>query len=518
MEASALQAAQAHRFRISLSGPLLRLRSDEQLVALFRDGSEEAFGVIHDRYRVRLLAYMRQMLGGSRADAEDALQDVFLRAYGALRGNDNEIALKAWLYRVAHNRCIDVLRRPTPAPADVFDVSRGPLADPTAETERREDLRRLIADVRRLPEQQRSVLLMREMEGLSYAELADAHDVTVPAVKSLLVRARIGLVQAAEARDTACDEVRGDLATAHGRGVRANARARRHLRDCDACQDYRTQLRARRRQLAALSPGPGPLALLAQLFGGSAAAGGGGAAASGAVAGGSAAAGGGALLGGGLAATSVTKMAIAVGAAVATAGGAVEVEQGLTRPVQSVAPQAAASAPPVVAHAHPRSNAPVVAVLKAARASTTTAPAAARRGPAAPERRAAAPARPDETAPPVRPPSEVVAEHAVVTPAPAPAPATTSTSTPVGVADASKTGGPATTTPSTSAAPSTASASVPAATPSGEGSGTTGAGAPASTPGAGRAGVAPGEVATGSSGAVVTEEGGTPPRGTPSTR
>jgi len=516
VEASALQAAQAHRFRISLSGPLLRLRSDEQLVALFRDGSEEAFGVIHDRYRVRLLAYMRQMLGGSRADAEDALQDVFLRAYGALRGNDNEIALKAWLYRVAHNRCIDVLRRPTPAPADVFDVSRGPLADPTAETERREDLRRLIADVRRLPEQQRSVLLMREMEGLSYAELADAHDVTVPAVKSLLVRARIGLVQAAEARDTACDEVRGDLATAHGRGVRANARARRHLRDCDACQDYRTQLRARRRQLAALSPGPGPLALLAQLFGGSAAAGGGGAVASGAVAGGSAAAGGGALLGGGLAATSATKMAIAVGAAVATAGGAVEVEQGLTRPVQSVAPQAA-SAPPVVAHAHPRSDAPVVAVLKAARASTTTAPAAARRGPAAPERRAAAPARPDETAPPVRPPSEVVAEHAVVAPAPAPVPTTTSTSTPVGVADASKMGGPAATTPSTAAA-STPSASVPAATPSAEGSGTTGAGAPASTPGADRAGAAPGEPATGSPGAVATEEGGTPPPGTPSTR
>src|SRR5690348_14180108 len=144
------------------------------------------------------------MLSGSRSDAEDALQDVFLRAYGALRADDRPVALRAWLYRVAHNRCIDQLRRPLPQPVDLNESIRSPLPDPMAEAERREDLRRLIDDVRRLPEQQRSVLLMRELEGLSYVELADAHDVTVPAIKSLLVRARMGLVQAAEARDAAC--------------------------------------------------------------------------------------------------------------------------------------------------------------------------------------------------------------------------------------------------------------------------------------------------------------------------
>ena len=63
-----------------VAGPLLRLRTDEQLVRLFRAGNEEAFRVIHDRFRVRLLAYARQMLGGSRADAEDVLQDVFARS------------------------------------------------------------------------------------------------------------------------------------------------------------------------------------------------------------------------------------------------------------------------------------------------------------------------------------------------------------------------------------------------------------------------------------------------------
>src|SRR6185437_3118031 len=169
-----------------------------------RAGNEDAFRTIHDRYRARLYAYVRQMLGGSKSDAEDALQDVFLRAY---------IALRAWLYRVAHNRCIDQLRRPVPQAADVFDVSRTPVADdPSTATERREELRRLVEDVRRLPEQQRSVLLMREMEGLSYADLAAALDISIPAVKSLLVRARMGLVQAAEARDTACFDVRLDLA------------------------------------------------------------------------------------------------------------------------------------------------------------------------------------------------------------------------------------------------------------------------------------------------------------------
>ena len=73
MEASALPApAAVARSRLSVGAPLLRLRSDEQLVAMFRAGDDEAFRVIHDRYRQRLFAYTRQMLPGSRQDAEDA--------------------------------------------------------------------------------------------------------------------------------------------------------------------------------------------------------------------------------------------------------------------------------------------------------------------------------------------------------------------------------------------------------------------------------------------------------------
>src|SRR5215217_8678104 len=286
MEASALHAP-AGLARLPLATPLLRLRSDEQLVALFRTGSDEAFGILHDRYRQRLFAYVRQMLSGhSRQDAEDVLQDVFVRAFGALRGDSRAINVRAWLYRVAHNRCIDHLRRPHPPAAEIFEVSRKPLLDPVEEAQRRDDLRRLVGDVGRLPEQQRSALLMREIDGMSYSDLAGALDVTVPAVKSLLVRARVGLVEAAEARDADCEEIRRDLMASYDRGVKASGRARRHMRECDGCQEYRQALRGMRRSFAALTP------VSAGLFGSLAASlglGGGGAAAGGAAAGGAAA-------------------------------------------------------------------------------------------------------------------------------------------------------------------------------------------------------------------------------------
>ena len=139
--------------------------------------------------------------------------------------------------------------------------------DPLEDAQRREDLRRLVTDVGRLPEQQRSALLMREIDGMSYADLAAALDVTVPAVKSLLVRARLGLVEAAEARSTDCAVIREDLAAAYDRGVKASGRARRHMRECSGCREYRTALRSVRSSFAALTPGAGAAALAAKLFG-----------------------------------------------------------------------------------------------------------------------------------------------------------------------------------------------------------------------------------------------------------
>jgi RNA polymerase sigma factor (sigma-70 family) len=305
----------AARGRIYISASLLRLRSDDQLVALFRAGSDEAFHAIHDRYRQRLFAYARQMLAGSRQDAEDALQDVFVRAYSALRADSRPVSLRAWLYRIAHNRCIDQLRRPAPVPTEMVDLKFDSLQDPLVAAERSQQLRQLVADVQRLPDQQRSALLMRELQGMSYADLAVALDVSVAAVKSLLLRARTSLIEAAIARDTSCEEIQADLIHAHDHGVRVSSRARRHLRECEYCGEYRTRLRSMQKSFAALTPAGsiGGVGLLAKLFGGSGAAAGGAGATTSLV-------GGGTLLGGAATVTAGKVAALVCCAAIVTAG------------------------------------------------------------------------------------------------------------------------------------------------------------------------------------------------------
>jgi RNA polymerase sigma factor (sigma-70 family) len=347
VEASALPASVGlARTRISIGASFLRLRSDEQLVSLFRAGNEDAFRVIHDRYRQRLFAYTRQMLAGSPQDAEDALQEIFVRAYGGLRASNRHLALRAWLYRIAHNRCIDELRRPPlPAP-EAMECLNAPVEDPATKVEQRDALRRLIGDVQRLPHQQRSALLMRELGGMAYADMAGALGVSLPAVKSLLVRARVGLAQADEARHTACPQIREELILAHDRGVRASGIARRHMRDCSDCREFRAEVRGVSRQFAALVPALGPAAVLAKLLGLGGGAGGGAAAGSSAAAGGSAIASGGAIAAGSAAgtggaiasasvfATGATHVVTLLAAAVVTAGGAVEIQRTMTPPVR----------------------------------------------------------------------------------------------------------------------------------------------------------------------------------------
>ena len=319
-------------------------------MALFRAGHDEAFRAIHDRYRQRLFAYTRQMLP-ARPDAEDALQDVFVRAYSGLRASQGRLVLRAWLYRIAHNRCIDELRRPAPPPPEVLELVRAPADDPIAAADQRESLRRLVIDVRRLPEQQRSALLMRELGGMAYADMADALGVSVPAVKSLLVRARIALAQALEARDTACSDIRGQLTLAHDRGVRPSGTARRHMRDCSQCRHFHGELRGVSRRFAALAPTVGPMGVIAKVLG--IGGGGGAAASSGAIAAGGAAGTGGAIASVGLFATGAGHIATLIAAAAVTAGGAVEIQSSIaphahhvrhTRPV-ATAPAAPSAQP-----------------------------------------------------------------------------------------------------------------------------------------------------------------------------
>lgn len=183
----------------SITRVALRPPSDEELVATLRAGDDDAMTEIDRRYRDRLLAYVRRMSAG--ADAEDVVQDVLARAYTALRADDRPMALRAWLYRVAHNRCLDVLRggRARVVLTDEVDLGADVATLPEL-VAGRERLRQVVADIQALPDQQRSALIIRELEGLSYDELASALDTTVPAIKSLLVRARMNLARASEER------------------------------------------------------------------------------------------------------------------------------------------------------------------------------------------------------------------------------------------------------------------------------------------------------------------------------
>jgi RNA polymerase sigma factor (sigma-70 family) len=215
----------------SLRSPLLRFAGDEKLIALVRRGREDAFEVLFERYRPRLLAFSRNMLR-SAEDAEDVMQEVFVNAYRAIRADDRPIVVKPWLYRIARNRCLNELRRNTADAVESMDIFENVEATTGEAVERRERINEIVTDVKRLPEQQRAALLLREMEGLPYQQIADVLETTVPSVKSLLVRARMGLAEAAEARAMACADARSGV-VAPDDGLRKASR--RHIRHCTDC-------------------------------------------------------------------------------------------------------------------------------------------------------------------------------------------------------------------------------------------------------------------------------------------
>ncbi len=348
MEASTLTHAQ-RRGLFARRSPLLRFQDDENLVALTRRGHQHAFDALVERYQSRLLGFCRQMLG-STEDAEDVLQEVFVAAYNAMVADERPIAVKPWLYRIARNRSLNHLRKPTADGQDTMDTHPHMNGVTTHErVQNREEFRNLLSDVGKLPETQRSALLLREIDAMSYEEIAQAMDTTVPGVKSLLVRARIALAESSQARQLTCDEVRLELAEAAEGLAKVSGPVRRHLKGCDACREFRSQLRSDTKALAAIFPA-GPLlvlkgALLAKLsgiFGG-----GGGGAAAGAGGGGGAAAGAGA----GAGAAGAGAGAAGAGAAGAGAAGAGAAAAGSTAAIGGAAAAGGAAGSGAVAAA-----------------------------------------------------------------------------------------------------------------------------------------------------------------------
>jgi RNA polymerase sigma factor (sigma-70 family) len=174
---------------------ILAVQSDEHLVRLVRDGHERAFDAIVARYRRPLIRFAGRFLPESRT--EDAVQQAFINAHGALVGSDEPVNLKPWLFAITRNASLNMVRQNgwnyEQIPLDFDGVRR-----PDQVVEQRIELQRTVAAVNELPDRQRDALVMREFEGRSYDEIALALGANDGAVRQLLNRAR-GAVRAAAA-------------------------------------------------------------------------------------------------------------------------------------------------------------------------------------------------------------------------------------------------------------------------------------------------------------------------------
>jgi RNA polymerase sigma factor (sigma-70 family) len=321
MEAQSLAASRGG-LTIPRSRKLLGAFGDERLVEQLRRGNEAAFEVLYDRHHAAVLSYCRHMLG-SRDEAEDALQQAFISAHADIVSSDKPIRFKAWIYTIARNRCLTMLRARRERPSDELDpVSTAGLGE---EVQQRADLKELLADMQELPEEQRAALILSELGDLSHEEIAGVIGCEAVKVKSLVFQARSGLIERREARETPCNEIREQLATLRGGSLRRGP-LRRHLNACPGCTEFREDVRRQRQMMAVVLPVIPTLGLKESALA--------------AIGVGAGSAGGGALIGGGTGAivaakAGVAKVAIIAVAASGAAGGAVVVQKAADDPAPS---------------------------------------------------------------------------------------------------------------------------------------------------------------------------------------
>src|ERR1022692_789545 len=215
---------------------------DAVLVKRTQAGDEQAFAAIFRRHYPPLLAYCRHMLG-NRDEGEDALQQAFIKAHQALLRGTAPRELRPWLYAIARNCCLSAIaaRRPTAPLAEHTPA----LAGLSEEVHRREDLRELLAGIGRLPEDQRSALLLAELDDLSHQAIATVAGCQVSKVKALIYQARSALIADRDARNTPCEEIREELSVASGGELRRGP-LRRHLKLCAGCRDFQLAVGAQR--------------------------------------------------------------------------------------------------------------------------------------------------------------------------------------------------------------------------------------------------------------------------------
>ncbi len=153
--------------------PALRLPrlGDERLARLAARGNARAFAAVYERYHQVLYRYCRSILRDD-ADAQDALQSTFTRALSALKREQRSAPLRPWLFRIAHNEAISVLRRRGRGEQSLADVSLPLAASAEDQAGERARLAVLLGDLAALPDRARSALVMRELSGLSHDEIA----------------------------------------------------------------------------------------------------------------------------------------------------------------------------------------------------------------------------------------------------------------------------------------------------------------------------------------------------------
>ena len=172
---------------------------DSDLVAWSKAGNLEAFGELVRRYQKPVFRIVLRMVR-SPDDADDLTQDTFVRAHRGLKTFKDEYDFHPWLYRIAVNQAINFLnKRKRQAAADLDEVPEGDIRagpepeSPLQSASRQELLTRLEVALDKLPEEQRTVFLLRVQEGLSYEEIADTMDTPKGTVMSRLARARMAL-------------------------------------------------------------------------------------------------------------------------------------------------------------------------------------------------------------------------------------------------------------------------------------------------------------------------------------
>jgi len=230
-----------------------RTDSDERLVQRAATGDDQAFAQLYDRYCAHLLSFCRYLLG-SRDEAQDAVQQTFMRAHRAIASGTPPDELRPWLYTVARNRCRTLLAARRDREVPVEELEGRPALDGLADVvQRREDLRALVGDLDRLPEQQRSALVLFELGDLSQREVAGVLAVPEAKVKALVHQARTHLIAERAARERSCEDVRAELAVARGAALRRGP-LRRHVRSCPACKAWQAEVGRQRVALATVLP------------------------------------------------------------------------------------------------------------------------------------------------------------------------------------------------------------------------------------------------------------------------